>query len=271
MTIWTCATCAVEHRDTPEPPAVCEICADERQWVPTDGQRWTTREELAASGHRIVVRELETDLYAIECTPSLGIGQRGLLLRTPAGNLVWEPPGFIDPEGVAAVAALGGVAAVTASHPHLTGSSIQWSHAFDGAPVHVAAADRQWVRRPDPAVQLWDARVELLPGVHMYQAGGHFPGSSLVHWPAGAGGRGVLLTGDTIAVGADLRSVHVMRSFPNFIPLPERMVRRILDVALPLEFDRLYGAFRTIDTGAHEIVDRTLHRYISWVRGDLPE
>ena len=270
MTIWTCATCAIEHPDTPEPPPLCEICADERQWVPPGGQRWTTREELAQAGHRLEIRELEADLYAIECRPSLGIGQRGLLLRTPGGNLLWEPPGFIDPEAVAEVTELGGVQVVTASHPHLTGSSVQWSHAFGNAPVYVAAADERWIRRPDPAVRLWEGSVELLPGVQMHQTGGHFAGSGLVHWQAGADGRGALLTGDTIAVGAD-RSVHVMRSFPNFIPLPERMVQRILDVTLPLAFDRVYGAFRVVESDGHAVVERSLRRYIRWLRGEEPE
>ncbi|PFG34987.1 hydrolase [Sanguibacter antarcticus] len=270
MTIWTCSTCAIEHPDTPEPPPVCEICLDERQWVPPTGQQWTTREELARTGHRIHVHELEPDLYAVECGPSIGIGHRGLLLRTPAGNVLWEPPGFIDPEGVAAVAALGGVHAITASHPHLTGSSIQWSHAFDDAPVYVAAADERWIRRPSPVVQLWEGQVDLVPGVQMHQTGGHFAGSSVLHWPAGSDGQGALLTGDTIGVGAD-GSAHVMRSFPNFIPLPERMVRRILDVTLPLAFERVYGAFRVIETDGHTVVEQSLRRYIRWLRGEDPE
>jgi len=36
--------------------------------------------------------------------------------------------------------------------------------------------------------------------------------SSVAHWAAGADGRGALLTGDTIAIGADLASVNLMRS-----------------------------------------------------------
>jgi hypothetical protein len=271
MTIWTCATCAIEHPDTEQPPEICEICTDERQWVPASGQSWVTRDGLEAEGYRIVVRGLEPDLFAVETDHPLGIGQRGLLLRTPAGNLLWEPPGFIDARGVQEVAELGGVAAVTASHPHLTGSSIQWSHAFGGAPVYVAEADQRWIRRPDPVIRLWSAYAEPVPGVELLQLGGHFPGSCVARWAAGANGRGVLLTGDTIMVGADLASVSVMRSFPNYIPMPERIVRRILDAVAPIEYDRIYSAFRCIETDAPAIVARGLERYIRWVRGDEPE
>lgn len=270
MTVWTCATCAIEHPDTAEPPEVCAICSDERQWVPASGQRWTTRKELAERGHRIRLEEVEPDLVAVECVPELGIGQRGLLLRSEGRTLLWEPPGFLDDEGVEAVRALGGVDAVAASHPHLTGSSIQWSHAFGGVPVYVARADERWIRRPDPVIELWDDEVEPVPGVRMLACGGHFAGSSVVHWPAGAGGRGVLLTGDTIAVNADLATVTAMRSYPNYIPLPERAIRRILSVVEPLRFDRIHGAFRSIDTGASDAVVRSFERYIAWIRGDLP-
>ncbi len=267
MTIWTCATCAIEHPDTPEPPVVCEICSDERQWVPASGQRWTTREELAAAGHRVTVTELEPGLHAVEAVPELGIGQRGLLVQTDHGNLLWEPPGFIDDAGIAAVRALGGVAVVSASHPHLTGSSIQWSHAFGRVPVLVAAADRQWIRRPDPVIRLWENVEELLPGLAMHQCGGHFAGSSVVRWPSGSQGRGALLTGDTIAIGRDRKSVNAMRSYVNNIPLPARAIRRIMDTVAPLAFDRMYGAFAVIDSGAKDITAPTLQRYIDWVDG----
>ena len=48
MTIWSCATCGIEHPDTENAPAVCAICSDERQFVPATGQRWTTQAQMAA-------------------------------------------------------------------------------------------------------------------------------------------------------------------------------------------------------------------------------
>ncbi|MEN0102920.1 MAG: hydrolase [Curtobacterium sp.] len=271
MTVWTCATCAIEHADTDEPPVRCEICSDERQFVPAGGQRWTTRDTLADEGLRIIVTEIEPGLHAITTEPALGINQRALLVQTEGGNLLFEPPGFIDAAGVAAVRALGGVAVIASSHPHLTGSSIQWSHAFDRVPVLVNEKDGHWIRRPDPVIALWRDRVELLPGLVMVEAGGHFAGSSVVHWAAGADGRGVLLTGDTIAVGGDRRSANVMRSFVNNIPLPERAVHRVQDVARGFAFDRLYSAFGELPADASGIVESSLERYVGWLRGDFPE
>ena len=47
MPVWTCRACAVEHADSPAPPATCAICSDDRQYVRPSGQRWTTPAELA--------------------------------------------------------------------------------------------------------------------------------------------------------------------------------------------------------------------------------
>ena len=136
MGFWICATCAVEHAERVE---VCAICADERQWVPAEGQRWTTLEELAAEGRSVEVAELEPDLFGITATPKAGIGQTAKLVRTPSGNLLWDPIGFVDAEGVARVRELGGAAAIVASHPHMFGVQVEWSRALGG----VAGARRR--------------------------------------------------------------------------------------------------------------------------------
>src|SRR5690606_30258984 len=95
-----CATCGVEN-DTGE--QVCTICADERQYLPPGGQRWTTLAELAAAGCRVEVTEREPDLYALHAVPRADIGQSAMLVRTPGGNLLWEVPGFVDDAALEAV------------------------------------------------------------------------------------------------------------------------------------------------------------------------
>ena len=57
---WLCATCG-NHFPDPR-PEVCVVCADERQWVPPGGQRWTMLSELAAAGHRSDIRTIEPGL-----------------------------------------------------------------------------------------------------------------------------------------------------------------------------------------------------------------
>ena len=149
MTIFVCRTCAVEQPDTSEPATLCAICSDERQYVRPTGQQWTTLEELGAAGHRGTVAEVEPGLYGITIEPSVGIGQRALLVQTTSGNLLWDTNGYLDDDLVATIDKLGGVAAVAASHPHMFGVQVEWSHRFGGVPVYVQAADRGGsARRP---------------------------------------------------------------------------------------------------------------------------
>jgi hypothetical protein len=271
--VWICATCANHYPEATSPPAACVICADERQWVPASGQRWTTAEELAAAGHRGDVREVEPGLLGVGVDPPVAIGQRALLVRTDAGNLLWDPPGYLDEAAVAAVAGAGGLRAVTASHPHFYGSMAEWSRAFD-AEVLVPAADAGWLTCPPerPAVT-WSGTREVLGGVTLVQCGGHFAGSAVVHWAEGAGGAGVLLTGDTIFVTPGEDRVTFVRSAPNRLPLPERDVRRVVEAVRPYRFDRIYGGWwePVLRRDAKAVVERSAARYVQWLRGEASE
>ncbi len=264
---WICRTCAVEHAERPD---VCAICADERQWVPATGQAWTTLAELTAAGERLVLEELEPDLFGLSSEPSVGIGQQAKIVRTPAGNLLWDPPGYVDDDAVARVRALGPVVAIAASHPHMFGVQVAWSRALGGVPVLVAEADAHWVARPDPVIETWTGEREVLPGVVLSQPGGHFPGSAVVHWAAGADGRGVLLSGDTIFANPDRTSVSFMRSYPNRIPLSAAVVLRVAEHVARRPFERLYNNFEgVVPADARQVVLRSAQRHAAWVRGDF--
>ena len=87
----------------------------------------------------------------------------------------------------------------------------------------------------------------------------------MLHWRAGAEGRGALLTGDIATVAMDRRSVSFMYSYPNYIPLNAQAVRRIADIVEPLAFDRIYGAWwgRNIGTDAKAAFNASVRRYLS--------
>lgn len=262
-----CATCG-NHFPGPRPD-VCVMCADERQWVPPGGQRWTTLAELAAAGHSCVVREVEPGLTGIGADPAVAIGQRSLLVTTPGGNILWDPSGFVDDTAFAAARAAGGLGYVTASHPHFYGAIAEWAAGF-GAEILVPAADADWLRAPAGArVRTWSGTLEVLPSVTLVQCGGHFPGSAVLHWAAGAGGRGVLLSGDTIFVTPGEDRVTFVWSAPNRLPLSEAAVRGVAEAVRPYQFDRIYGGWWTpvLRSGAKEIVERSAARYIELMRG----
>jgi len=265
-TVWICATCGVEHVDG---QGVCPICADERQYVPASGQRWATLAQLAADGHRTRLRESEPGLQQLTVEPAVGIGQTAFLVTSDAGSVLWDPPGFLDDAAVERVRSGGKVLAITASHPHMFGAQLEWSRRLDDAPVLVCEPNLQWLSRTGAAVATWSGRHEIVSGLTLHQLGGHFRGSAVLHWPAGAEGRGVLLTSDTIHGNPDRATVTFLRSYPNRIPLSPEVVQRIATAAEQLSFDRLYDNFgRGVDPDARAAVRRSAERYIAWVRGD---
>jgi glyoxylase-like metal-dependent hydrolase (beta-lactamase superfamily II) len=257
----------VQHAPSASPPARCPICEDERQYVRQGGQAWTTLKDLAAGGHRIELRELEPGLTGVGAQPAVGIGQRALLVRADGGNFLWDCFGFIDAKSVAAIRGMGGIAGIAFSHPHFYGVMVEWSRAFGGCPIWIPSADHMWVQRDDPAIVEWAGTKEVLPGITLVQTGGHFEGSAVLHWAAGAGGRGALLVGDTITVVSDVRAVSFMRSYPNLIPLPAAEIRRIVATVRPFAFDRIYGGWwdRVTRTDGKGAVERSARRYLKWI------
>jgi len=263
VTRFLCAACGTEYADSGDvPPEVCGICEDDRQYVPEEGQRWTTLDGLSRN-HRGVIREAEPRLTGLGIEPSFGIGQRALLVESPTGNVLWDCLPLLE-ELHTFVESRGGLSAIAISHPHYYTTMIEWAHAF-GCPVLVHETDREWVMRPDPAVELWSGDVrELGDGLTLLRIGGHFEGGQVLHWAAGAEGRGALLSGDIVQVLPGQKRVSFMYSYPMLIPLPAREVERMAAALEPYAFDRIYGAWwnRVVATGGKEAVRSAVDQYV---------
>jgi len=263
-----CKTCGVQQPETAAPPTNCPICDDERQYVPEAGQAWTTLEALA-SNHQNELREEEPHLLGIGVEPKFAIGQRALLVQSSAGNVLWDCVSLLDAPTMARVKALGGISAIALSHPHYYSAIVEWSEAFGNVPIYIHAHDRQWVQRPSKAIEFWEGdTLKLSPEMTLINCGGHFAGSTVLHWSAGAQGQGALLTGDTIYVVADRRFVTFMYSYPNLIPLRAASIERIATLLEPYPFERIYTAWfgTTIKAQAKAAVARSVTRYLNAIR-----
>lgn len=262
-TAWICTACGTQYEPAERPAERCDICADERQFVPAPGQRWTTLAALATT-RRNAWRRHEPGLLSLTTVPQFAIGQRAFLVRTAAGNVLWDCIALLDDATVELIEGLGGLRAIGISHPHYYTTVAEWANAF-GVPVYLHTADRAWLRRPDPWVLFWEGETrELSEGITLIRCGGHFPGATVLHWPGGDDGRGVLLTGDVLQALPDRSHVSFMYSYPNLIPLSSDEVRGIVAAVDPFRWDRLYGAFddREIVRGARDAVRRSAARYI---------
>jgi glyoxylase-like metal-dependent hydrolase (beta-lactamase superfamily II) len=269
MEAFICRTCGVQYAPSEQPPTACPICEDERQYVGWNGQQWTTLEQLRAEGRANVLNEEEPGLTSIETRPSIAIGQRALLVQTPAGNVMWDCITLVDDATIAAIKERGGLTAIAISHPHFYASSVTWSQAFDNCPIVLHKADAAWVQYPSPNIRHWEGQtLELLPGVTLVNTGGHFEGSQALHWAAGCDGRGAILTGDTVQVVMDRRFVSFMYSYPNLIPLGPRAITRIIESLRPFAYDRIYGGWngRLVGIDGKEAVERSAERYLRYIR-----
>ncbi len=263
-----CTTCGTQFLPAATPPAACPICDDERQYVGAAGQTWTTLAQLRRT-HRNMFQQLEPNLYGIGSAPQFAIGQRALLIRTSQGNVLWDCISLLDDATIDIITALGGLKAIAISHPHFYTTMVEWARVFN-VPIHLHAANRPWVMRPDPSIQFWEGETkDLLPGIRLNRLGGHFAGSSVLTWAAGAEGRGALLSGDMPQVVSDRRYVSFMRSYPNLVPLPPAEVARIAGVLAGLRFDRIYAGFwdAHVREDSQAAVQRSAARYIAWSRG----
>lgn len=270
MPNFICTTCGTQHAESVQPPSHCPICDDDRQYVKATGQQWTTHDKLRLT-NRNSIRFEEPGLTGIGVEPHFAIGQRALLLRTPHGNVLWDCVPLLDPALMEMVKALGGITAIAISHPHYYTSMVEWSRAFGDAPIHLHAADRQWVMRPDKSIDFWNGETKPLgDGLTLVRCGGHFDGGTVLHWQGGADGRGSLLSGDIIQVVADRKHVSFMRSYPNYVPLAAAVVERIVGAVKSFEYDRVYGAFweTVIPEDGKAAVARSAERYRRAISGE---
>ena len=128
MEEYICIACGTQYPAAPAPPAACPICDDPRQYVPPEGQRWTTMAELAAD-HENVVRE-DGDLVGIGTEPGFAIGQRALLVPFGDSNLLWDCVSLLDEATAAEVERRGGLAGIAISHPHYYSAMGAWARAL---------------------------------------------------------------------------------------------------------------------------------------------
>jgi hypothetical protein len=269
MDNFICVQCGTQFSETVAPPLHCPICEDERQFVRHGGQEWTTVKRLALD-HRNRFEQEAPQLLGIGTEPEFAIGQRALLLQSPAGNLLWDCIALLDDRTVAEVNARGGIRAIAISHPHYYTTMVEWAEQFD-AQIFLHAADREWVMRPAAAgsrIQFWEeATLPLWGDLTLINCGGHFEGGTVLHWPAGANGKGVLLTGDIIQVVQDRRYVSFMRSYPNLIPLGAAAIGRILQTIEPFSFEQIYGAWwkANVLSNAKDALRRSAERYLRWI------
>ena len=191
------------------------------------------------------------------------------LLRTAGGNVLWDCIATLDAATVTAIKGLGGIKAIAISHPHFYTTMVEWARAFD-CHIHLNAADKAWIMRPDPAIYLWEG--DTLQAVGRRHADPLRRSLRRRHGAAlggRRGGRGVVCAGDILTVATDRKWLSFMRSYPNFIPLSAREVGayRPGDGAVFVRH-ALRPLFRPRDRhGRQAVLEKSIARYVAAVEG----
>jgi len=255
-----CSTCGIQYPESEHPPMHCKICEDERQYVNQNGQSWTTLSSINTE-HTNIINKVADGLYAIYSTPAFAINQRAHLLQTEHGNILWDCIANLDDSTVDVINSLGGLDVIAISHPHYYTTVAEWSKRFGNIPVYIHSRDLKWLTRTDFNLILLDGeKKQILPDVTLINCGGHFDGGCVLHYNHG---NGMLLTGDSIQVSPDLKSVSMMYSYPNLIPLSKKAVLHIQETLDGTPYETMYGAFGNyIKANAMEIFKFSVDRYL---------
>lgn len=175
--------------------------------------------------------------------------------------MLWDLIPFLDQTTVSIIQGLGGLSAIVISHPHYYSTWADWSRTFK-CPVYAGGADKEWLNRTDtrgteyrPLTDTYTS-IPVGPnnedvGITAIVAGGHFPGSLLLHY------QDLLFVADTIfpspsatdpAPGKPGKtSFSFFYSIPNRIPLGPEEVLHIWRCVEKLEFKTIFGAFEGMD------------------------
>lgn len=263
MPKFICQACGTQFPESPAPPPACRICQDDRQYVPVGGQAWVTLDDIVEQATLRVADEAP-GITGIGTTVRLGIGQRPLLVQTKAGNVLWDCMPYLNAAVVSEIEARGGADAIAISHPHYYSNMALWSERLGGIPIHLHEDNREWVVSDEGRATYWSGEtLKLNDELTLIRCGGHFPGSTAMHWRGGMDGKGALFVGDTLYVTQGRDRVSIMYSYPNLIPLPASTVARVQEILEPYPYDAIFAAWwdMKIMTDAKAIVENSLERY----------
>jgi glyoxylase-like metal-dependent hydrolase (beta-lactamase superfamily II) len=119
--------------------------------------------------------------------------------------------------------------------------------------------------RSAPQVEFWGGdEKKLSDAVTLIRCGGHFPGSTALHWRDGPREGGALFPGDALQVVMDRRHVTFMYSYPNYMPMRPSDVRAMQQRLENFGFRDLYGFSwgRNLTGDARAAVDGSFERYL---------
>ncbi|MGY2051112.1 MBL fold metallo-hydrolase [Methylobacterium sp. JK268] len=250
---FVCGNCGFWQRHFAAPPA-CPLCLDARHVVPQDGWRFRTIAEAQAAFPCHWV-EVEPGVWKFWNDPVTGIGPSAYLITTPGGNMGFEGCSVFSEAALDRIAALGGMAVLSASHPHSYAALPQLQDRFDPE-LALPAADFVW----SAALQVswpYDDGLEPLPGLELHRTAGHFDGHAVLYDRE----RKILFCGDALKFELDpadprrALTISAHKAFVRGVPLTPAELRRYRTVFAALDFVQTWTPFeQAANVGRREVL-----------------
>ena len=241
---YVCSNCGFWQRHFERPPS-CPMCLDARHVVPREGWRFLDVAE-AQTAWPTKWEELDPGCWRFWNEPVEGIGPSSYLLLGRDGNVVFEGCTVFDDAALSHIEALGGIAFLSASHPHSYGALWQLQDRFEPE-LALAAADFAW----SAALRVtwpWDDQLSLTPDLTLYQTAGHFDGHTVLHDAR----RRLLLCGDALKFELDpsdrrrATSISTHKAFVRSVPLTTAELRCYREVFAALDFVETWTPFEQV-------------------------
>lgn len=227
----------------------------------------------------------------------VGIGQRGFLVSTSHGTIIWDIVCFLDQHALDHIArTYAPIVALVISHPHFYTTWPDWARSL-ACPIYLAHADIDWLaRQPGQDIDLrllGHGCTPIMPGIQALVTGGHFPGSTMLY-ATRTDGHGVkantLFHADTIHIvpsgknpdsafgftstsslsapdveadpAAAAATYAFMWSVPNMIPLSPAAIEGIWTVMKTAKVDHAvsHGLLDTVRLGDRARSDQSSNR-----------
>lgn len=234
-------------------PDACLVCSDVRNALPDDGFVFATTDEVEAE---VESRWFEAmpGVWGFTTRPSFGLGSIGWLIQkapvdgTPdragagGGNVAFEAAAWYRRDALDRIAALGGIGALSCSHPHGMGALWQLQQHFSPRVVAMQVDGLRYTK----ALRVtwpWDDALELAPGLVLHHVGGHYEGHAVLH----DAHRRALFAGDTLKIDLDAdgrpRALSCHKAYHYQIPLSHGELRRYRSVFAGLPFEHVFTPF----------------------------
>lgn len=269
-----CAACGTQFTSCDRSAVkTCHICDDPRQYVPPSGQSFTTMAKLQATHKNVFTpHAVDPRLVSITTKPNFAISQAAILIKTPAGNVLWDCLPLLDQETIDTINGMGGLKAIAISHPHYYSAHVQWARAFK-CPVYLASEDMSWTTLTSShQVAVKETETDILDtGVKLIKLGGHFPGSfvalfdnrllvadTLMTTPSGKGRWDVDALGEKREKPKGHNSFSFLWSIPNYIPLNPDEIARMWGILKKYDFESTHGAFVGMDVYGRNVKGEVL-------------